>query len=67
MAAVPNIPVNTATVIGGIAALGLIAYQQTLRMKIERQVHDNYRDFKLIDSGLAEQDDAGKLAIAKRA
>lgn len=67
MAAVPNIPVNTATVIGGIAALGLIAYQQTLRMKIERQVHENYRDFKLIDSGVKPENTEPLAAIAKRA
>jgi hypothetical protein len=56
MATLPNIPVNSATVIGGLAALALIGYQATLRTKIESQVHANYRDFKLIDAGMHPQE-----------
>jgi uncharacterized membrane protein YebE (DUF533 family) len=63
MATLPNIPVNTATVIGGIAAMGLIAYQATLRTKIESQVHANYRDFKLIDAGVTPE--TTKLSVAQ--
>lgn len=55
MATLPEIPVNSAAVIGGIAALGLIAYQCKLRTTIESQVHANYRDFKLIDAGIAPE------------
>jgi uncharacterized membrane protein YebE (DUF533 family) len=63
MATLPNIPVNTATVIGGLAAMGLIAYQQTLRTKIESQVHANYRDFKFVDAGV--QPETAQLSVAQ--
>jgi hypothetical protein len=56
MATLPNIPVNSATVVGGLAALALIGYTQTLRTKIESQIHANYRDFKLIDAGMHPQE-----------
>lgn len=63
MATLPNIPVNTATVIGGVAALGLIAYQSTLRTRIESQIHENYRHAKLVDAGM--QPETTKLAVAQ--
>jgi hypothetical protein len=52
MANLPDTPVNTAIMLGGIAGLGLIAYTQKLRNKIESQVHENYRAFKLVDAGV---------------
>lgn len=65
MATLPEIPVNSAAVIGGIAALALIAYQTRLRTTIESQVHANYRDFKLIDAGIAPETET-QLKIAKQ-
>lgn len=62
MATLPNIPVTSATVVGAIAAMGLIAYQQTLRTKIESQVHENYRQMKLIDAGMQPETTPLKLA-----
>jgi hypothetical protein len=56
MATLPNTPVNTAVAVGAVAAMGLIAYTQTLRTRIESKVHDNYRDFKLIDAGMHPQE-----------
>jgi hypothetical protein len=63
MATLPNIPVNSAITVGALAAMGLIAYQQTLRTKIESQIHANYRSFKAIDAGVTEE--TTPLSIAK--
>jgi hypothetical protein len=52
MATLPDTPVNTALTLGAVAAMGLIAYTQKLRNKIEVQVHDNYRHAKVVDAGL---------------
>lgn len=64
MATLPNIPVNSAVTFGALAAMGLIAYSQTLRTKIESQVHENYRHFKLIDAGIAPET-TQTLSVAK--
>jgi hypothetical protein len=63
MATLPNIPVNSATVIGGLAGLALLGYQFTLRTRIESQIHANYRDFKLIDAGMHPQENQKLSAV----
>lgn len=65
MATLPDFPANTAAVVGGIATLALIAYQSKLRTSIEAKVHENYRDFKLIDAGIAPETET-QLKIAKQ-
>lgn len=50
MANLPDTPVNTALTIGALAALGLIGYTQTLRAKVDTKVHENYRQFKAMDT-----------------
>jgi hypothetical protein len=65
MATLPNTPVNTAVTLGAIAVMGLIAYQQTLRTKIESQIHENYRHAKLVDAGV--QPETVPLKLAKEA
>jgi len=65
MATLPNTPVNSALMVGVLAATGLIAYQSTLRTKIEAQVHENYRHFKLVDAGF--QPETVPLKLAKEA
>lgn len=50
MASLPETPVNTALTIGAVVGMALIGYTQTLRTKTERQVHDNYRAFKAMDT-----------------
>lgn len=51
-ATLPDTPVNTAITIGVVAGLTLIGYTQTLRAKIDGKVHDNYREFKAMDTEL---------------
>jgi hypothetical protein len=64
MATLPNIPVNSAITVGVLAVTGLVAYQQTLRTKIESQIHANYRAFKAIDAGLEpEKSEKPKLVV----
>jgi len=51
MATLPNIPVNSAVTAGALAVLGVVAYTATLRHKLDSQVHENYRQMKMIDAG----------------
>jgi hypothetical protein len=62
MATLPNIPANSAITLGVLAGVGLVAYTQTLRTKVESQIHENYRSFKLIDAGLQPETTPLKLA-----
>jgi hypothetical protein len=63
MATLPTTPVNTAVAVGTLAAMGLIAYTQTLRTRIESQIHANYRDFKLIDAGVVPETNTKLTAV----
>jgi hypothetical protein len=63
VATLPNIPVNSAATLGVVAGLALIGYTATLRHKLDVQVHDNYRAFKFVDSGMKpEETNSLKLA-----
>lgn len=52
MANLPDLPSNTVVAIALVAGAGLMAYNSHQRMKIERQVHDNYRHAKEVDAGV---------------
>lgn len=65
MATLPTTPTSTAIAVGAVAAMGLIAYTQTLRTKIESQIHENYRQFKFVDSGVLPEETT-KIKLAGR-
>lgn len=51
MANLPDLPSNTVVAIALVSGAGLMAYNAHQRMKIERQIHDNYRHAKEVDAG----------------
>jgi hypothetical protein len=50
MATLPDTPVNTALTIGGLAALGLVAFVTHNKTKLDSQNLANYREFKAMDT-----------------
>lgn len=52
MANLPDLPSNTVVAIALVAGAGLMAYNTRQRMKIERQIHDNYRHAKIVDANV---------------
>lgn len=62
MATLPNIPVNSALTVGVLAGAGLIGFAAHLRHKLDSQIHENYRSFKLIEAGVVPETPQLKLA-----
>lgn len=50
MATLPDTPVNTALTIGGLAAMGLVAFVTHNKTKLDSQNLENYREFKAMDT-----------------
>jgi hypothetical protein len=64
MATLPNIPVNSAATIGVLAGIALVGYTATLRHKLDAQIHENYKSFKLVDAGM-QPETKPELKLAK--
>lgn len=64
MAALPNIPANSAFTVGILAALTVVTYSINQRTKIDSQIHQNYHHAKLIDAGM--QPETTPISLAKR-
>lgn len=62
MASLPDMPINSAATVGVLAVIGLVAFQQHLRTRVETQIHENYRSFKLIDAGIVPETPSLKIA-----
>jgi hypothetical protein len=62
MASMPDMPINSAATVGVLAVIGLVAFQQHLRTRVETQIHENYRSFKLIDAGIVPETPSLKIA-----
>ncbi len=50
MATLPDVPQNTIVAIGILAGTGLVALHTLTRAKLDSQIHENYRQAKVVDA-----------------
>lgn len=52
MATLPDVPSNTIVTVAVLVAGGLVAFSTHQRTKIESQIHENYRQAKVVDANV---------------